>query len=99
MELENNKEKIHQIILLDNHGCIHFSSDTLFSTSSFGNKSILGENPFLESIFPQLLELKLDDSPIRFTKMENPIPKRNELELYKERLELNNKKIGSIDEF
>lgn len=130
---------IHQIILLDKNGCIHFSSDTIFSTNHYNGKSILNDNPFIESVFSQLLDLEVDGPTLRYSKMENPIPllkgafdfsfsrvrvkegefilwcvydyselykkikasqqRRNELELYKERLEGNSKKINSIQDF
>jgi len=139
MNESGKKEVLHQIILLDKEGCVHFSSETLFSTKAYVGTSMLSDNPFLESIFPQLKELTADSPTIRYSKIENPIPllkgaydfsfsfvhveegdfimwsvydysdlykkikasqqKRNEMELYKERLEGNSRNANSIQDF
>ncbi len=137
MQQDSKTDKSHQIILLNDDGSIHYSSETLFSTKSYKGKSILNDNPFLDSIFKQLLELEVGGATIRYSKMENPIPllkgafdfsfsrvkreggqfilwsiydysdlykkikasqqKRNEMELYKEKMKIKGKNLDSKD--
>ena len=45
-----------QILVLNQSGQILHSNDTLFSTATLRNQSVLDWSPFLESIFPFLLK-------------------------------------------
>ena len=66
------KNKLHQVILLNKAGLIHYSCDSLFDTSVFAKNPISKDFPFLESIFPSILELDINSEPLRFSKMVNP---------------------------
>ena len=64
--------KFCQTILFDLNGQIIESCDTLFSASSFSNTSVVEWFDLMESIFSSILELKVGDQEISFTKVHAP---------------------------
>lgn len=65
-------KKLHQIILLDREGLVHYSCDSLFEASKYKKESLLEMSPFLESIMPNLRNLNPKSAAVRFSKLENP---------------------------
>jgi len=64
--------KMNQIILLDDTGKVCDSCDALFTTKSYRDQPIFELFPLVESIFPSLQGLQVDDPEIRLTKVEHP---------------------------
>ena len=67
--------KLVQYSLLDEKGYVVESCDALFSTTKLQKKSVTDWLPFLESIFPLLINLKELDAEIYFSRVESPHPK------------------------
>ena len=64
------KKIVHQQILIDWHGFIVESTDTIFSTFPQRHRPVTEWSPFIESIFPVLLELDLDTPEIFIPRVE-----------------------------
>ena len=64
--------KFSQLILLDEHGYVTDSCDTIFPTHQIRSKPIFEWFPIIESIFSELLLLNLNESELRFAKVEKP---------------------------
>ena len=60
----------HQQILMDSHGFILESTDTIFSTLPQRHRSVTEWSPFIESIFPVLINLDLDTPEIFIPRVE-----------------------------
>lgn len=65
--------KFNQLVLLNDKGYIVESCDSIFDASSKKEISVLEWFPFLESIFPILLDLKKGDPDLKYTKMTRPL--------------------------
>ena len=66
----NTQHRVHQQILIDANGFILESTDTLFSTFPQRHRPVTEWSPFIESIFPVLLELDLDTPEIFIPRVE-----------------------------
>jgi signal transduction histidine kinase len=67
--------KFNQIVLLDENGHVVESCDSIFSISALPlGQSVLEWSPFMESIFPALMDLSPENPEMRFTKLEKPFP-------------------------
>ena len=64
------KKIVHQQILIDRHGFIVESTDTIFSTFPQRHRPVTEWSPFIESIFPVLVELDLDTPEIFIPRVE-----------------------------
>jgi hypothetical protein len=60
-----------QQILIDAHGFILESTDTIFSTFPQRHRPVMEWSPFLESIFPTLLTLNLHSPEIYFPRIQS----------------------------
>lgn len=60
-----------QQILIDVHGFILESTDTIFSTFPQRHRPVMEWSPFLESIFPTLLSLNLRSPEIFFPRIQS----------------------------
>ncbi len=63
----------NQLIILNDEGNILDSCNSIFEVGPFQDRPFTQYFPFLESIFPNLLELQIDSPELRFTKIEAPI--------------------------
>ena len=66
----NTQNRAHQQILIDANGFILDSTDTIFSTFPQRHRPVTEWSPFIESIFPVLLELDLDTPEIFIPRVE-----------------------------
>ena len=64
--------KFCQTIIVDLKGQVIESCDTLFSFSLFSNTNVVQWFDFMESVFPSILEMKVGDEEIGFTKIHAP---------------------------
>ncbi len=64
------KKIAHQQILMDAHGFILESTDTIFSTFPQRHRPVMEWSPFIESIFPVLINLDLDTPEIFIPRVE-----------------------------
>ncbi|HHH50526.1 MAG TPA: hypothetical protein ENK52_06075, partial [Saprospiraceae bacterium] len=65
-------KKFSQLILLDECGYVTDSCDTIFATHQLRSQPIFEWFPIIESIFDELLQLNLNESELRFAKVEEP---------------------------
>jgi len=65
--------KFSQLILLDDHAKIVSSCDSIFPTTQYQEQAVTEWFPFMESIFPSLLDLKPNFPEIRFSRVETPL--------------------------
>lgn len=68
----NRLAKFNQLIVLDLSGKMIQSCNSIFDATSFQNKSVLKEFPFIESIFEIIKDLKISDPELLFSKVEKP---------------------------
>ena len=59
-----------QHVVLDTQGFIVDSTDTLFSTKAYCDRSLFEWSPFLESIFDVLLDLRVGGEELHFSKID-----------------------------
>ncbi len=64
--------KFCQVILINDRGIVVESCNSIFNVANYKHQSISSWFPFIESIFPVLQKLKLTDSELLFTKVEQP---------------------------
>lgn len=66
----NQKQKDRQLILLDEDGFILASCDSIFSTKNLRKEPIFKYFPLVESIFPKVVTMDLNEPKLRFSKIE-----------------------------
>lgn len=64
--------KFCQTIIFDLNGQVIESCETLFTISSYDSSNVVNWFDFMESVFPSILELKVGDQEISFTKIHAP---------------------------
>ncbi|NNE29192.1 MAG: hypothetical protein HKN16_06125 [Saprospiraceae bacterium] len=64
----------HQIILLDRKGRVRYSCETLINLHGFKENSVVSAFPILESIFPHILTMGTKEKPLRYNRLEYPVP-------------------------
>lgn len=69
MQFENERKE-KQLILLDKNGFILASCDSIFSTNDLRNEPIFNHFPLVESIFPKVISLRLNEPQLRISKIE-----------------------------
>ena len=68
--LFNHKNKDRQLILLDEEGFILASCDSIFSTQKLRRYPVFKHFPLVESIYPKVVTMGLNEPKLRFSKIE-----------------------------
>lgn len=70
----NKKTDFNQLVLLNKKGQVIYSCETLIKLKPYSENPILDKSPFLESIFPLVLEKNLEEKPLRYMRLEKAFP-------------------------
>lgn len=69
------KEATQQLLLLDEEGVLKASCDSIFSSEGYLNKPVLSYFPLVESVYPIIRKLQLNDPEVEFGAVETAFAK------------------------
>jgi len=69
------KKQIQQLLLLDKEGVLKASCDSIFASKGYLNNSVLPYFPLVESVFPMIQKLQVNDPEVEFGAVETAFAK------------------------